>query len=87
MAQLFVSTYHSVPPEERQILCCSIVGVEVEIAIKEMTDKKARGDDVVPVDVLKLLGADGLRIITELINNMYETGECPRISVNLQRFS
>jgi hypothetical protein len=34
----------------------------------------------VPGDVLKLLGEDGLKIIAQLINNIYETGEsCPRI--------
>jgi hypothetical protein len=37
---------------------------EVEKAVKEMTDKKATGDDDVLGDVLKLLGEDGLRIIT-----------------------
>jgi hypothetical protein len=35
-----------------------------------MRDKKATGDDV-PGDVLKLLEKDGLRIITQLINNIY----------------
>jgi hypothetical protein len=43
--------------------------------VKETKDKEATGND----DVLKLLG-DGLKIITQLINNIYETGEsCPRI--------
>jgi len=35
-----------------------------------MRDKKATGDDV-PGVVLKLLGEDGLRIMTQLINNIY----------------
>jgi len=30
----------------------------VETSIKEMTDKKATGDDDVPGDVLRLLGED-----------------------------
>jgi hypothetical protein len=42
----------------------------VEKAIKEMRDKKATGDDDVPGDVLKLLEEDGLRIMTQLINNI-----------------
>jgi hypothetical protein len=46
-------------------------------AIKEMRDKKATGDYDVPGDVLKLLG-DGLKLITQLINSIYVTGEWPR---------
>ena len=36
----------------------------MEKAIKEMRDKKTIGDDDVPGDVLKLLGEDGLRLVT-----------------------
>jgi hypothetical protein len=50
----------------------------VEKAIKEMRDKKATGDDDVPGDVLKLLGEDGLRLTTQMINSIYVTGEWPR---------
>jgi hypothetical protein len=46
----------------------------VEKAIKEMGDKKATGDDV-PGDVLKLLGEDGLKLMIQLINSIYVTGE------------
>jgi len=38
---------------------------EVEKAIKEMRDKKATEDDDVPGDVPKLLGEDGIRIMTQ----------------------
>jgi hypothetical protein len=55
-----------------------ILQSEVEKAIKEMRDKKATGDDDVPGDVLKLLGEDGLRLKTELINSIYVTGKWPR---------
>jgi hypothetical protein len=41
-----------------------ILQSEVEKAIKEMRDKKATGDDDVPGDVLKLLGEDGLNLMT-----------------------
>jgi hypothetical protein len=51
---------------------------EVEEAIKEMRDKKATRNDDVPGDVLTLLGEDGLRLMTQLINNIYETGERPK---------
>jgi hypothetical protein len=49
----------------------------VEKAIKEMRDKKAAGDDDVPVEALKLLGEDGLNLMTQLINNKYKSGEWP----------
>ena len=45
---------------------------EVEKAVKEMRNRKATGDDDVPGDVLKLLGEDGLKILTKLINIVYE---------------
>jgi hypothetical protein len=50
---------------------------EDEKAIKEIKDKKAPADDNVPQDVLKLLGEDGLKIITQL-TNIHETGEWPK---------
>ena len=43
--------------------------------MKDMRDKMATGDDDVCVDVLKLLGEDNLEIMTQLNNNIYETGE------------
>jgi hypothetical protein len=46
----------------------------VKKAIKEMRDKKATGHDDVPGGVLKLLGEDGLKLLTQLINT-YETEE------------
>ena len=48
-----------------------------------MRNRKATGDDV-PGDVLKLLGEGGLKILTKLINTMYETGQWPRTSHTLQ---
>jgi hypothetical protein len=50
----------------------------VEKAIKEIRNKKARGDEDVPGDALKLMGEGGLKIITKLINTIYETGEWPK---------
>jgi hypothetical protein len=43
-----------------------------------MRDKKATGLDDVPGDVLKLLGENGLKLMTQLINSIYVTGEWPR---------
>jgi hypothetical protein len=50
----------------------------VEKAIKEMRDKKATGDDDVPVEALRLLGDDGLNLLTRVISNIYESGEWPK---------
>jgi hypothetical protein len=47
----------------------------VENTIREMKDKKSTGDENVPGAVLTLVGEDGLRIVTTLIKNIYETGE------------
>jgi glycosylphosphatidylinositol transamidase (GPIT) subunit GPI8 len=52
-----------------------ILSSEMEKAIKEMRDKKATGDDDVPVEALRLLGDGGLNLLTQLINNIYESGE------------
>jgi len=51
---------------------------EVEKAIKELRNKKATGDDDIPGEVLKLLGEDGLKIVTKLTNTIYGTGEWPK---------
>jgi hypothetical protein len=55
-----------------------ILQSEVEKPIKEMRNKKAKGDNDVPGDVLKVLGEGGLKIMTKLINTIYETGEWPK---------
>jgi signal transduction protein with GAF and PtsI domain len=51
---------------------------EVERGFKEMRDKKATRDDDVLRDILRLLGEDGPRLMTQLINNIYETGQWPK---------
>jgi hypothetical protein len=43
-----------------------------------MRDKEATGDDDVPGDLLKFFGEDGLKLMTQLINSIYVTGEWPR---------
>jgi len=43
-----------------------------------MRDKKATGYDEAPGDVLQLFVGSGLRIVTQLINNIYETAEWPK---------
>jgi len=50
---------------------------EVEKSMKEMGNRKATEDVNIPGDVLKLLGG-GLKILTKIINTIYETGEWPK---------
>jgi hypothetical protein len=50
---------------------------EMEKAIKEMGDKKATGANDVPAEALKLLRDGGLNLLTQLMNNIYESGEWP----------
>ena len=57
---------------------------EVEKAIKEMRNRKARGDDDIPGDLLKLLGEGGLKIFTKLINTYMKLESGPRTSQKLQ---
>jgi hypothetical protein len=57
----------------------------VKKAINQMKEKKASGYDVVPGDVPKLFGDDGLQQMTQLINTIYETGECPKDFIKLKR--
>jgi len=41
-------------------------------------DKKATGDNDVPGNLLRLLGEDGLRTVTQLIDKLHESGEWPK---------
>jgi hypothetical protein len=55
-----------------------ILRSEVDKAIKETRDTKVTGDDDVPMEALKLLGDDGLNLLTQLVNDIYESGEWPK---------
>ena len=64
-------TLEDEPEEEvdKDEKCPYILQSAVEKAIKNTRNRKATGD------VLKLLGEGGLKILTKLINIIYETGE------------
>jgi hypothetical protein len=47
-------------------------------AIKDMRRKKATGDDNIPVDLLKQLRDNGLKIMTTLVNKIYMSGNWPK---------
>ena len=55
----------------------SILRSEVEKAIKDLGRGKATGDDNIPAEILKVLGNEGIKKLTELINNIYKTGIWP----------
>jgi hypothetical protein len=43
-----------------------------------MKNKNATGCDDVPVEALEFLGDDGFNLLTQLINNIYKSGEWPK---------
>jgi len=45
--------------------------------------EKATEDDI-PGDALRVWGEDSLKLLTQLINNMYEISSGPRITLNLR---
>jgi hypothetical protein len=51
-----------------------ILQSKMEKAVKTIRNRKATGGDNVPGDVLKLLGESSLKMLTKLINTIYETG-------------
>jgi hypothetical protein len=51
----------------------------MEKVIKEINHKTATGDG----DVLRLLGQDGLKLMTWLLNSVYVTGEWPRVFIEV----
>lgn len=55
----------------------SILVSEVEAAIRKARNRKAAGPDDIPVELLKLLDDEGIRLMTALMNRIYETGEIP----------
>jgi hypothetical protein len=60
---------------------------EVEKAVKEIRNKKAIGDGDVTGDVFNLLGEGGLKIMTTLINTIYETGEWPKDFIEVTKIT
>uniref|UniRef100_A0A8D8Q4X5 Craniofacial development protein 2 n=1 Tax=Cacopsylla melanoneura TaxID=428564 RepID=A0A8D8Q4X5_9HEMI len=55
-----------------------IMQAEVEIAVKQMKERKAVGPDNIEAEFLKLLEDDGIKKITKIFNDIYRTGEIPR---------
>jgi hypothetical protein len=54
-----------------------ILHSEVKKCIMKTKNKKATDDDDVPGDEVKVSGEDGIKLMTQLIYNTYETGEWP----------
>ena len=47
---------------------------EVEIAIKDLTDKKAPGTDDIITDIIKALDHCTIPILHSIVNNIYRSG-------------
>jgi len=60
-----------------------ILQSEVEKGIKEIREKKAAGNDDIPVRYTQSVVRDSLRIMTQLINNLHETGQWPKESTEV----
>jgi hypothetical protein len=52
-----------------------ILHSDAEKSVKEKENKKARCNYDVPTDIIKLLGQNGLKIMTQLIQTFDDTGE------------
>jgi hypothetical protein len=52
-----------------------------------MRNKNATEDDDLPGNLLKLLGEGGLKIMTKLINTIYETGVWPKEVTKVTMFN
>lgn len=51
---------------------------EVEHAVRDLKRKKALGCDHIPSEALKILGPKSMKRLTDLINNIYNTGIWPQ---------
>lgn len=56
----------------------TILECEVEKAIRFMSNNKAVGPDAIPIDVIKVLGEEGIKIITRLANKIYSNADIPK---------
>ena len=55
----------------------SILKEEVESALKKMKNNKAAGPDEIRVELIKSLEEFGINKLTEILNEMYESGNLP----------
>lgn len=65
----YVKPEEDVDADDKKGPC--ILQSKVEKAIQEMRVKKVTNGADVPGDVLRLLGEDGLKLMKQLINNIY----------------
>ena len=69
---------HRYATEKSTHIETSILKAEVENAIKSIKGGKAAGSDNITVDIIKSLNEFGVDTITELCNDIYETGHIPK---------
>jgi hypothetical protein len=56
-----------------------ICGKEVEVAINKMKNGKATGPDDIPAEIWKLMGQNGVNILTDLFNGIVGEGKVPDV--------
>ena len=63
--------------EEKEFNGPPIMESEVEDAIKNMRHGKAIGEDGIAIEMIKTLEEWGVKIVTELANSIYDSGQIP----------
>ena len=58
-------------------MCSCIYKEEVKDALRKMKSGKAVGLDLIPVDIWKCLGEEGIEWLTELFNVIFKTVRMP----------
>ena len=59
-------------------MCGRISKDEIKEALRKMPNGKAEGPDLIPVEVWKCLGDEGLEWLTELFNVIFKTAKMPK---------
>ena len=77
VAELYYYDERGDPPYTTNQNGCTIMKSEIENVIKAMKCGKAIGNDNIATTIIKALGDEGIKKITELCNLVYDTGYLP----------
>lgn len=76
--QLFEDQERREPTEVQATSGPYIMKEEVESAMKLMKDGKGAGPDNIQIEIIKLIEEEGIKKLTRLFNDIYNTGIIPR---------